>query len=75
MLKVLGDSTFDNNPELKDLTPEQRIEKIFRKVNVVLTKFYEKKFNVDSKEKIPEYISDVFVPATERYLMDMLKET
>jgi hypothetical protein len=75
MLKVLGDSTFDNNPELKDLTPEQRIEKIFRKVNVVLTKFYEKKFNVDSKERIPEYISDVFVPATERYLMDMLKET
>ena len=75
MLKVLADSSFDNNTELKDLTPEQRVEKIFRKVNIVLTKFYEKKFNIDSKEKVPEYITDVLVPATERYLMDILRET
>ncbi len=75
MLRVLADPTFNNYPELKDLSPEQRIEKIFRKINIVLTKFYEKKFNIDSKEKVPGYITDVFVPATERYLMDMLKET
>ena len=75
MLKVLADPTFNNNPELKDLTPEQRLEKIFRKVNIVLTKFLEKKFNIDSKESIPSYISDVFVPATEWYLMDILRET
>jgi hypothetical protein len=75
MLKVLADPTFNNNPELKDLTPEQRLEKIFRKVNIVLTKFLEKKFNIDSKENIPSYISDVFVPATEWYLMDILRET
>ena len=75
MLRVLADPTFNNYPELKDLSPEQRIEKIFRKINIVLTKFYEKKFNIDSKEKVPEYITDVFVPATERYLMDILKET
>ena len=75
MLKVLADPTFNNYPELKDLTPEKRVEKIFRKINIVLTKFYEKKFNIDSKEKVPEYITDVFVPATERYLMDILKET
>jgi hypothetical protein len=75
MLKVLADPTFNNYPELKDLTPEKRVEKIFRKINIVLTKFYEKKFNIDSKEKVPGYITDVFVPATERYLMDMLKET
>ena len=75
MLKVLADPTFNNYPELKDLTPEKRVEKIFRKINIVLTKFYEKKLNIDSKEKVPEYITDVFVPATERYLMDILKET
>ena len=75
MLRILADPTFNNYPELKDLSPEQRIEKIFRKINIVLTKFYEKKFNIDSKEKVPGYITDVFVPATERYLMDMLKET
>jgi hypothetical protein len=75
MLKVLADPTFNNNPELKDLTPEQRLEKIFRKANIVLTKFFEKKFNIDSKESIPSYISDIFVPATEWYLMDILRET
>jgi hypothetical protein len=75
MLKVLADPTFNSYPELKDLTPEKRVEKIFRIINIVLTKFYEKKFNIDSKEKVPEYITDVFVPATERYLMDILKET
>ena len=75
MLKVLADPIFDSNPELKDLTPEQRVEKIFRKVNTVLTKFYERKFNIESKENIPEYIKDVFIPATEWYLMDILKET
>jgi len=75
MLKVLSDPTFNTNPELKDLTPEQRVEKIFRKVNIVITKFYEKRFNIDSKENIPSYVSDVFVPATEWYLMDMLRES
>ena len=75
MLKVLADPIFDSNPELKDLTPEQRVEKIFRKVNTVLTKFYERKFNIESKENIPEYIKDVLIPATEWYLMDILKET
>jgi hypothetical protein len=47
MLKVLADKTFDNNTELKDLNPEQRVEKIFRKINITLTKYYERKFNID----------------------------
>ena len=50
MLKVLADPTFNNYPELKDLTPEKRVEKIFRKINIVLTKFYEKKFNLIRKK-------------------------
>jgi hypothetical protein len=47
MLNVLSDTTFDSNPEFKDLLPEQRLEKIFRKINIVLTKFYERKFNIE----------------------------
>jgi hypothetical protein len=47
MLKIIADPIFDKNVELKDLNFEQRIEKIFRKVNIVLTKFYERKFNIE----------------------------
>jgi hypothetical protein len=47
MLNVLSDTTFDNNTEFKDLQPEQRLEKIFRKINIILTKFYERKFNIE----------------------------
>ena len=75
MLKIIADPIFDKNVELKDLNFEQRIEKIFRKVNIVLTKFYERKFNIEWDKEIPSYIKDVFVPATEWYLMDILKET
>ena len=75
MLKVLEDTTFDSNPEFKNLLPEQRLEKIFRKINIVLTKFYERKFNIEWKEEIPEHITNVLIPATEWFLMDTLKET
>jgi hypothetical protein len=75
MLKVLSHPDFNNYTDLKDKSPEQRLEVIFRKINIVLTKFLERKFNRDSKEPIPDHLKNVVIPAMERYLMDILKES
>ena len=75
MLKVLSHPDFNNYTDLKDKSPEQRLEVIFRKINIVLTKFLERKFNIDSKEPIPDHLKNVVIPAMERYLMDILKES
>lgn len=75
MLKVFADESFNAYPELKDKEAEERIEIVFRKINTVLTRFYARKFNISPAEPLPDYLAQVIVPATERFLMDMLKET
>lgn len=75
MLKVFSDQSFNDYPELKDKEAEERIEIVFRKINTVLTRFYARKLNISPAESLPEHLSLVIVPATERFLMDMLKET
>ncbi len=75
MLKVFSDQSFNAYPELKDKEAEERIEIVFRKINTVLTRFYARKLNISPAEQLPDYLAQVIVPATERFLMDMLKET
>lgn len=64
---------FAHYPELKDKTPEQRAEYLFRKINVALSRFYARKLGIDIADPVPEYLQKVIVPATERFLMDMLR--
>lgn len=74
MLSVMWNAEFDTYPELKDKSPEQRLEVIFRKINIVLTRFYARKLNLTSDQPLPDYLTKTIVPATERYLMNLLKE-
>lgn len=74
MLSVMWNAEFDTYPELKDKSPEQRLEVIFRKINIVLTRFYTRKLNLTSDQPLPDYLTKTIIPATERYLMNLLKE-
>ena len=74
MLSVMWNAEFDTYPELKDKSPEQRLEVIFRKINIVLTRFYARKLNLTSDQPLPDYLTKTIIPATERYLMNLLKE-
>jgi hypothetical protein len=47
---------------------------IFRKINIVLTRFYARKLNLTSDQPLPDYLTKTIIPATERYLMNLLKE-
>ncbi len=73
MLSVMWNSEFDTYPELKDKSPEQRLEMIFRKINIVLTRFYARKLNLTPDQPLPDYLTKTTIPATERYLMNLLK--
>ena len=74
MLSVMWNAEFDTYPELKDKSPEQRLEVIFRKINIVLTRFYARKLNLTPDQPLPDYLTKTIIPATERYLMNLLKE-
>lgn len=74
MLSVMWNTEFDTYPELKDKSPEQRLEVIFRKINIVLTRFYARKLNLTPDQPLPDYLTKTIIPATERYLMNLLKE-
>lgn len=74
MLSVMWNAEFDIYPELKDKSPEQRLEVIFRKINIVLTRFYARKLNLTPDQPLPDYLTKTIIPATERYLMNLLKE-
>ena len=74
MTEILSNEEFNKYPELKDKEkPEQRMEIIFRKINRVIWKFYERKFNIKEWESRPEYLNDIIIPSTEWFLMDLLK--
>lgn len=74
MLSVMGNSEFDTYPELKNKSPEQRLEMIFRKINVVLSRFYARKLNLTPNQALPDYLTKTIIPATEWFLMNLLKE-
>lgn len=74
MLSVMWNAEFDTYPELKDKSPEQRLEVIFRKINIVLTRFYTRKLNLTPDQPLPDYLTKTIIPATERYLINLLKE-
>ena len=74
MLSVMWNTEFDTYPELKDKSPEQRLEVIFRKINIVLTRFYARKLNLTPDQPLPDYLTKTIIPAIERYLMNLLKE-
>lgn len=73
MLSVMGYQDFDTYPEFKDKSPDERLEMIFRKINTVLTRFYARKFNLTPDQSLPDHLTKVIIPATERFLMDLLK--
>lgn len=73
LYKVLAHPDFQSVPEFKDKTPEQRAEYLFRKINVTLSRFYANRLGIAPEQPVPEYLHQVIVPATERFLMDMLK--
>ena len=74
ILKVLAHSDFENYPEMKGKSPEQRTEYLFRKINVAISRFYARKFGITIESPVPEYLHKVIVPATEWFLMDILRE-
>lgn len=73
MLKVMSHPDFENYPEMKGKSPEQRAEYLFRKINVSLCRFYARKLNIQTIDPVPEYLHKVIVPATEWFLMDILR--
>ena len=73
MLKVLAHPDFENYPEMKGKSPEQRAEYLFRKINVAISRFYARKFGINVDSPVPEYLYKVIVPATEWFLMDVLR--
>lgn len=73
MLKVLAHPDFENYPEMKGKSPEQRAEYLFRKINVAISRFYARKFGITIESPVPEYLYKVIVPATEWFLMDILR--
>lgn len=73
MLKVLAHPDFENYPEMKGKSPEQRAEYLFRKINVAISRFYVRKFGITIESPVPEYLHKVIVPATEWFLMDILR--
>ena len=73
MLKVLAHPDFENYPEMKGKSPEQRAEYLFRKINVAISRFYARKFGINIGSPVPEYLYKVIVPATEWFLMDILR--
>ena len=73
MLKVLAHPDFENYPEMKGKSPEQRAEYLFRKINVAISRFYARKFGINVDSPVPEYLHKVIVPATEWFLMDILR--
>ena len=73
MLKVFAHPDFENYPEMKGKSPEQRAEYLFRKINVAISRFYARKFGINIESPVPEYLYKVIVPATEWFLMDILR--
>ena len=73
MLKVFTHPDFENYPEMKGKSPEQRAEYLFRKINVAISRFYARKLGVNIESPVPEYLYKVIVPATEWFLMDVLR--
>ena len=73
MLKVFAHPDFENYPEMKGKSPEQRAEYLFRKINVAISRFYARKFGINIESPVPEYLYKVIVPATEWFLMDVLR--
>lgn len=73
MLKVLAHPDFENYPGMKGKSPEQRAEYLFRKINVAISRFYARKFGINIESPVPEYLHKVIVPATEWFLMDVLR--
>jgi len=73
MLKVFAHPDFENYPEMKEKSPEQRTEYLFRKINVAISRFYARKFGITIESPVPEYLHKVIVPATEWFLMDILR--
>ena len=74
MLSILKNPQFDDYPDLKGKTPEQRLEFVFRKINIALTKFYARKLNIGLTEPVPDYLKKVVIPATELFLMETLAQ-
>lgn len=73
ILTVVAMPEFNDHPEFKGKTPEQRAEYLFRKINVWLLHFYTKKLDISAGEPVPEYLHKVILPASEWTLMTMLK--
>ena len=73
MLKVMSHPDFDNYPEMKGKSPEQRAEYLFRKINTSISRFYARKLWIQTIDPVPEYLHKVIVPATEWFLMDILR--
>ena len=73
ILKVFAHPDFENYPEMKGKSPEQRAEYLFRKINVAISRFYARKLGVNIESPVPEYLYKVIVPATEWFLMDVLR--
>ena len=73
MLKVFAHPDFENYPEMKGKSPEQRAEYLFRKINVAISRFYARKFGINIESPVPDYLYKVIVPATEWFLMDVLR--
>ena len=73
MLKVFAHPDFENYPEMKGKSPEQRAEYLFRKINIAISRFYARKFGINIESPVPEYLYKVIVPATEWFLMDVLR--
>lgn len=74
ILKVFSHPDFDNYPQLQSKTPEQRAEYLFRKINTGIARFYARRFLIAPEQEIPKYLYETIIPATEWFLMDMLKE-
>ena len=73
MLKVMSHPDFDNYPEMNGKSPEQRAEYLFRKINTSISRFYARKLWIQTIDPVPEYLHKVIVPATEWFLMDILR--
>lgn len=73
ILKVMSHPDFDNYPEMKGKSPEQRAEYLFRKINTSISRFYARKLWIQTIDPVPEYLHKVIVPATEWFLMDVLR--
>ena len=74
ILTVVAMPDFNEHPEFKDKTAEQRAEYLFRKINTWLLHFYTKKLDISAAEPVPEYLHKVILPASEWTLMNMLKQ-